>query len=216
MTRPEIIVDVESTSLVADYATGSGVIWELALIERDAAGRVNEHLWRMKPDLARADPSALAVGRFYERTAKMCQTCTPSRARDLTGFMGPRDDMEWSAPDALAAEVAPLLHNVTLIAANPAFDAGFLTAFLNVNGQAATWHYRLRDIGSIAWGWLNGRNTHEYASCTGRYVVPAMDASTDDFARALGVDPEPFDRHTALGDCRLVDAMLRVMEDGAS
>ena len=32
----------------------------------------------MKPDVAKADPGALRVGRFYERTAAMCATC-PAR-----------------------------------------------------------------------------------------------------------------------------------------
>ena len=204
--RPQIIVDCETTSLTPDYATGAGVIWELALIERDSGAT---HLWRMKPDLAAADASALAVGRFYERTADMCSRCpSPNRAYDLTRPLLSRDEPEWSSPAAVAAEVAPLLHNVTLIAANPTFDAGFLTAFLNAHGQAATWHYRLRDIGSMAWGWLQVVTSH----------MPdiEMDAGTDDFARALGVNLEKFDRHTALGDCRLVAAMLDVMEGGAS
>jgi hypothetical protein len=219
--RPQIIVDTETTSLTPDYASGTGVIWELALIERgqrEPRVKPDEHLWRMKPDLAKANAEALTVGRFYERTAGMCKTCTsPSRAYDLTVPALPRrDDPEWSSPSALAAEVAPLLHNVTLIAANPTFDAGFLTAFLNARGQAATWHYRLRDIGSMAWGWLSGRNTHFYADATGHYPLPDMDAGTDDFARALGIDPDSFERHSALGDCRLVAAMLDVMEGGTS
>lgn len=203
MTRPQIIVDTETTSLFPDYASGKGVVWELALIKRDSD---IEHLWRMKPDLAKADASALAVGRFYERTAEMCARCTSDRAHDLTTpTTGRFGDPEWSGPAALAAEVARLLDNATLIAANPTFDAGFLTAFLNHHAQAATWHYRLRDIGSMAWAWLRGRDMQ----------CPDMDASTDDFARALLVDPDRFDRHTALGDCRLIEAMLRVMEGGA-
>jgi hypothetical protein len=211
--RPQIIVDTETTSLVPDYGTGSGVIWELALVERQGGA---EHLWRMKPDLAKADASALAVGRFYERTAKMCKRCTsPDRAYDLTRPRLRSDEPEWSSPSALAAEVAPLLHNVTLIAANPTFDAGFLTAFLNHHGQAATWHYRLRDIASMAWGYL--ASTRDAGLTIAGHVppLPDMDAGTDDFARALGIDPDDYDRHTAIGDCHLVAAMLRVMEGGA-
>jgi hypothetical protein len=39
-----------------------------------------------------------------------------------------------------------------------------------------------------------------------------MDAGTDDFARALGVDPGQFERHSALGDCRLAGLMLDIIE----
>jgi hypothetical protein len=205
-------VDSETTSLYPQYETGSGVIWELAMIERQTGA---QHLWRMQPDLPKADAAALSVGRYYERTRQMRDpiyelgvgedavsnlTATPS------GKMG-----LWSDPGSLAAQVAPWLDGATIIAANPTFDAGFLTAFLNRYGQAATWLYRLRDIGSMAFGWLNGRNTHEYAEQAGKWPAPPIDASTDDFAKALGVDPGSFERHSALGDCLLVDAMLDAM-----
>jgi hypothetical protein len=42
--------------------------------------------------------------------------------------------------------------------------------------------------------------------------VPDMDAGTDDFARALDVDPGQFERHSALGDCRLAGLMLDIIE----
>lgn len=203
MTRPQIIVDCETTALLPDYASGRGVIWELALIDR-ATG--SERLWLMKPDLAIADPAALAVGRYYDRTAGMCRSCPRyNGAWDLVTMTG-RGDPEWSDPAALAEVAARLLDNATLIAANPAFDAGFLAAFLNRHGQAATWHYRLRDIGSMAWARLRASGLHS----------PAMDASTAEFAVALGVDPEQFGLDTALGDCRLVAAMLDVIEGGTT
>ena len=215
--RPVIIVDTETTSLAPDYTTGAGVIWELAMIERGGDGKECEHMWRMKPDLARADAAALSVGRFYERTAKMCGKCSRlDRVFDLTAW--PKDgskDPEWSSPKRLAAEMAQMLDGATIIAANPTFDAGFLTAFLNHYGQAATWHYRLRDIGSMAHGYLNACATLGVSGRDAAMGVPAIDASTDEFAKALGVDLEQFDRHTALGDCRLVAAMLNVMTGGA-
>jgi hypothetical protein len=206
--RRALIVDCESTSLTPDYATGAGVIWELAAIER---GTARSFLWRMKPDLAKADPTALGVGHFYDRTAGMCERCTPKRAHDLTLPPPSGDQPEWSAPEALAADVARLLDGATVIGANPTFDANFLTAFLKHYGQAGTWHYRLRDIGSMAHGWLHG-----YDKARDRPASrPPIDASTDDFARALGVDPDSFERHSALGDCRLVAAMFDAIEGAA-
>lgn len=212
MTRRTVILDTETTSLTPQYETGTGVIWELAVMERGSAGGYRSGLWRMKPDLAKADEAALAVGKFYERTAGMCEDCTPKRAQDLTLPLGARDKPEWSSPEALAAEVARLLDGATLIAANPTFDAGFLTAFLRHHGQAATWHYRLRDIGSMAHGWLRGYDIARDRPNS----RPPIDASTDDFARALGVDPDGFERHSALGDCRLVAAMFDVIEGVAT
>ena len=231
--RPIWIVDCESTSLTPDYQTGAGVIWELAAIrygEPDDSSARREHLWRMKPEhLERADPGALSVGRYHERTAAMCGTCTlPSRAYDLAADVPAvrHDRPHWSSPEALAADVARLLDDVTIIAAVPSFDAGYLRAWLNHYGQQGTWHYRLRDIGSLAYGYLNGRARGaqfltEPGSDAARdhpeipSAVPPLDASTDDFAEALGVDPAMFLRHSALGDCRLVAAMLSVIDGSA-
>jgi hypothetical protein len=209
--RPVIVLDAETTSLTVDYGTGAGVIWELAMIERQTGA---QHLWRMQPDLPKADAAALTVGRYYERTKGMLDPYIGFDSPDpfvcnLTA--APEQKRFWSHPGTLAAEVAPMLDGAVLIAANPTFDAGFLTAFLNRYGQAATWHYRLRDIGSMAFGWLAGRNTHEYAEQAGKWPAPPIDASTDDFAKALGVDPGSFERHSALGDCLLLDAMLDAM-----
>lgn len=227
MTRRQIIIDSETTSLAPDYATGSGVIWELAVHER-ASGA--ERLWRMElPDAAQAmsDVSpiaeALAVGRFRERTEGMRDATRdeilaryggtrplPGDITDVWDLTCERNGPFWSDPADLAGVVADLLRDVTLIGAVPSFDAGFLSAFLAHYGQPSRpWHYRLRDIGSMAWAWLQAHHLPHHLP------VPPMDAGTDDMAHALGIDPEDFERHTALGDCRLIAAMLSVMEGGA-
>lgn len=202
--RRTLIVDTETTSLFPDYENGTGVIWELAIVEHGSGAA---KLWRMKPDLAKADPGALRVGQFYERTKDMCARCErPDRAHDLTTPLLSRGEPEWSHPATLAAEVARDLDDATIVGANPAFDAAFLTAFLRCHGQAPTWHYRLRDIGSMAWAWLAARG-----------VSPEkrpLDAGTDYLAEMLGVYPDKFERHSALGDCLLVGAMLDVISGG--
>lgn len=221
MTRQAYIVDVESTSLTADYGTGKGTIWELALIQYGAPDDPTfrrERMWRMKPDPAKADPVALQVGRYYERTKDMCADCkSPSCAYDLTQPpLSKGGKPEWSSPLAVAQYVAPLLAGATLVAAVPSFDATkFLAAFLSHHGESPEpWHYRIRDIGSLAFGHLHGLR-HRYAG-EGVPEIPPLDASTDDFARALGVDPEAFERHSALGDCRLVLAMMDVITGGSN
>lgn len=232
MTRPAVIVDCETTSLVPDYATGYGVIWELAVIERTTG---TARVWRMElPDATRAIADlgpvagALAVGRFHERTEGMRDATRdeilaryggtrpmPGDITDVWDLTCAQNGPFWSDPADLAGVVAGLLRDVTLIAAVPSFDAGFLSAFLAHYGQPARpWHYRLRDIGSMAAGYLAG-NYDPYRVNRGLAPqIPALDASTDEYAVALGLDPDQFERHTALGDCRLVEAMLGVMGGG--
>jgi hypothetical protein len=204
MSARVIIVDVETTSLTPDYETGSGVIWELAAIVRDTGA---EHAWRMAPNLSVADPGALRVGQFYTRTKGTLTSYVPTvwdfAAPDLKG-----KSPYWSDPRELASSIARLLDDAIIVAANPTFDAGFLASFLRHYGQAPTWHYRLRDIGSMAWARLQAHHLPHHLP------TPPIDASTDDLAMAMGIDPEDFERHSALGDCRLVAAMLDRIERG--
>jgi hypothetical protein len=207
MSRRALILDCETTSLWPDYPGRTGTIWELATIEY-GTGRT-EHVWRAEPDLAVADPGALQVNRYYEATRKMRQRDV--KVHDLAGMDLSARVASWSDPALLAAEVARRLDGVTLICASPTFDAPYVSAFLTAYGQSRQpWHHRARDIGSMAWGYLNGLR-HRYAGDEDAVPLPPLDASTDDFARALAVDPDSFERHSALGDCRLAAAMLDVI-----
>jgi DNA polymerase III epsilon subunit-like protein len=199
MTRPVLILDTETTGLFPEFGHQ---IWEVGIAEY---GTGREHLWRIEPDLFRADAEALEVNRYHERTSGMAGTLPG--LQDLAGSDGVPD--YWSEPAAVALGLTQWLKGVTIVGANPAFDALHMAAFLREHGYAPPWpwHYRLRDIGSMAYGWLSRSPVAA--------TVPPIDASTDDFAHALGVDTDSFERHSALGDCRLVAAMLGVIEGTA-
>ena len=210
MTRPGVILDTETGGL--DPAVHA--LWEVATIVAGEDGKPAEHLYRMEPDLSAAEPRALEVNRYYERTAGMeHDRQRPNGIHDLASMHDPAAGY-WTSPKALAPALAFWLSGVTIVAANPTFDAGFLSTFLRSHGCAPAWHYRLRDIGSMAYGYLKARQAAGdlYPLCD---EPPPMDASTDDFAVALGIDPSQFERHSALGDCRLVAAMLDVIGGAA-
>jgi hypothetical protein len=207
VSRRQLIVDCESTGL---YPELGHIAWEWAVIERDTGA---EHVWRIEADsgdLGRADPAALKISGYHERTRGMQRTtaCDLADLADVTGAGA------WSCRICLASHLAGLLAGATIIGAVPGFDERFLTAFLRIHGYRPPWpwHYRVRDIGSMAYGHLTACLALGAEGRDAALGVPSMDASTDDFARALGVDPERFDRHSALGDCRLVAAMLDVIE----
>lgn len=210
MVRRQLVVDCETTSLTPSYADGSGVIWEVAVLERCPDGTRVEGLWRMEPDDAsRADRESLAVGGYYDRTRLM-------KHRDQLAHDIARKGSYWSHPPALALHLAQLLNGATLICSVPTFDVAFLTAFLAAHKHAPTWHYRVRDFASVAYGYLTGKpsalapvipiGAEPYAA------VPPLDAGTDDFARALGLDLSAYERHSALPDCRIVADALDVIE----
>jgi len=135
-----------------------------------------EHRWTVRPDLTHADPNALKIGGYYER----------ARLNSL-------------GPDAenVAGQLARLLDSATVVGSNPSFDQAFLTRWLRKYGQCWTAHYRTVDIVTLGHGYLVG--------CEPGYS-PAehMPPATHDVCRAFGIDPGGYDRHTALGDARMV------------
>ncbi len=160
--------------------------WEIGLILRsDHYGPDTEHSWNLLVDLGKADPMALTVSRFYERS----------------------DAMLISHPARAAEQFARLTHNAVLIGANPAFDAGFLEKWLRDNGACPGWHYRVVDVEAMAIGYLAARDWSQAASLGVPWHSNALFAT-------LGLDLTNYERHTALGDCRLVrDAYDKMFRD---
>jgi oligoribonuclease (3'-5' exoribonuclease) len=176
-------LDTETTGLDPDRHE----IWELAIIYDDKELEI-----QLPVDLAKADPTGLRIGRFYERRTaiggigervdRMCR----SRWGQDKKFEGGLGVAEWHAP-----LVAQILDGRHIVGAVPSFDAAFLTRWLNRHGQAATWHYHLVDVEALAAGHAQTEppwNSHDLSSW-------------------VGVNPDDFDRHTALSDARWAKAI---------
>lgn len=201
-------LDLETTGLDPDRHE----IWEIGLILRVTAdledGRTGwtdaEYLWRIQPMLPTADPTGLRIGRFYERTAGMVgyreTECANLADRDPSEVCLP-----WSDPVALAGHLARMLDGAHIVGAVPSFDAAFLSRWLPAHGQAFTAHYHLIDVEAMAVGWLEGQAAAGRAevdeSITSGITLPW---NSNDLSKALGVDPDLYERHTALGDARWV------------
>lgn len=209
-----VFADVETTHLDPQV----GHIWELALIVRDPGGEDVEYLWRIRPDLANADPNALRVGRYYERNVEPAPRPGSVYAVEHPEIRG------YSSAEStkVAAEVAELLDGAVLVGQNAQFDAAHLAAFLRRNGQAYTAHYRPICVTTMAAGFLHGIKAEADATADADRVArldalhPAVEAlpwSSRDIAKAVGVDVDGYETHTALGDARLAmnlwDCMLQ-------
>jgi DNA polymerase III epsilon subunit-like protein len=166
--------------------------WDYAIVGEDGT----EHQWFIKPDLKTADPYALRVGRFYERTAGLL----PAGSRK----QGPK----WSDPDKAAAEIACLLNGAVLLGHNVRFDEGFFGAFLLRHGQVLTADHHQIDTWPLVTGWIAGQR-----AAAGGYPMPAWPAGKHlaDLAGVVGIDPQEYDQHTALGDARLAYATYRAV-----
>lgn len=179
-------VDTETTGLDPSRHE----VWELAII---VDGK--EYQWQLPVDLTRADPTGLRIGRFYERRSAIAPTGSVGRQHRV---MWPSSE-KWESvglPVSDTAEtVARLLDGRHMVGAVPSFDAAFLTRWLNAHGQAATWHYHLVDVEALAAG-------------RGQWEPPW---NSNDLSSSVGVDPEQFDRHTALGDARWAKAIYEAV-----
>lgn len=150
---PLIFIDTETTGL--DPAIHE--VWEVAWAAQD--GPIT--CLRLPHDLRTADPAALEINGYHRRPSEY-RTGAPNQITELT----------------LKAALA----GATLVGANPAFDAAFLSA----RWRARPWHHRLIDVEALAlqeFGWERPRGLRDVA----------------DALRALGFSIAEPD-HTATGD----------------
>lgn len=218
MTTRICFLDLETTGLDPDRHEP----WEIGVIARGHYADDREFLWRVRPDLTKADPNSLRIGRYYERTAEH-ESATLAAAN----LAAADSKLKWSSPEAVAVVLARLLDGAHIVGAVPSFDAGFLRHWLPRYGQAFTAHYHLIDVETLAVGFAHGvvRHATDQLSASGEphdalAKVPDMVASlpwnSNTLSRSVGVDPDQFDRHTALGDARWVRAQWDAITGGGN
>lgn len=163
--------------------------WEFALIVR-RDGHDTEHTFRIRPDLTNADPKALGINQFHERTS-------------ASGW-------SWDDPHTAATRMYSLLNGAVLIGSNPPFDADMIrNLFARYYDDAKPWHYRTLDIATLAAGHLYGQ-----AERMTRHTCDAVHYSKVDSAlgwpwssyrasELVGIPRPSGDvAHTAMGDAR--------------
>lgn len=87
-----------------------------------------------------------------------------------------------------------------IVGAVPNFDTERLSKMMRRVGWGMPeyrdpWHYHLIDVENLAVGYLAGR---------GKLMAPPW--KSDALSLAIGIDPEQFNRHTAMGDVQWVKA----------
>lgn len=207
-------IDTETTGLDPERHE----IWEVAVIVRavdlDKVGHGvapvstdTEYVWHLPVDLSRADPEALRIGRFHDRNVQFLEPMMqyvkrvggPSDGDDGDGYM---HVVTW------VRELVELTRGAVLVANNPSFDVPRLERLVRQGGQCPMWTYHPVDIKALAAGAIAGLSIHESdRNADVDLAVATPPWSTAELARAVGVDPDQFDLHTALGDARLARAI---------
>lgn len=220
--------DIETITLEPGGPRDSRV-WEAALIRRDTDGVDTEYVWQFEVDAGKADIRSLNVGHWFHRRwptldrslmidAPGVYTAKRDRAVDgLADDLG-KDDYDGvvvpaDAMDEWADWFTRLVWGGHLIGAVPNFDDRRLDALLRDHHACPSWHYHLGDIENIAVGYLAARRLSQAGGGEdplAGLVNPPW--SSEDLSRAVGVNPDEYERHTALGDVRWArdwwDAMI--------
>lgn len=187
-----VFLDTETTGLDSDRHE----IWEIGAIMRTDDGD-REYAWQIRPSLKTADPTGLRIGRFYERSKNYNHPVGSAVILAHPEVLVNTSE-RWSGTEEVAEELAVMLDGATLVGAVPDFDARFLTRFLRKWNQAPTWHYHLVDVETLAAGALHRAPLWDFDELLAAYM--------------LAYDEK--DRHTALGDARMVRNLYdSVMEE---
>lgn len=105
---------------------------------------------------------------------------------------------ESEAEDAVLAEVEELTRDAILVGAVPNFDTEVLANRMRAHGICPSWHYHLVDVETFAAGALR--------------LPPKW--SFDAVLAAYGLTYDEADRHTALGDTRMVRDLYDAVMSG--
>jgi hypothetical protein len=202
-----VFLDTETVTL----EPGPDVIWEIGAIVRGPGMADLDLLWQVRPNMAKAEPKALEISRFHERFLLPDDV---DAAAIVDGVVVPLESTSARGPE-LAARLVSALTGRHVVGCVPNFDTERVGLLLRALGAGPCWHYHLIDVENLAVGYLLGQVAHvrtAAASALAAHVrdirditAPPWDSET--LSRALGVEPDAFDRHTALGDCRWARAI---------
>lgn len=175
-----------------------GVLTTLCFMDTETTGlEPDADVWDFACILRRGGEQDYEVQFLVEHdTAKAARLSEPFlsdyRARFTGTAVGRRQAARW---------VQELTRGVTVVGAVPDFDTTRLARLLRGEGLEPAWHYHLCDVENLAVGYLMGRGR--------RSDIPVAQPPWDSEALSLavGVDPQQFERHTALGDARWVRAI---------
>lgn len=153
-------------------------IWDLAIIVRDEDGEDHEKQWFFDVSLEEADPFSLDIGHYWERHPNPHRSVHPL----IVASKHRLDDYY-----RVLTELSQDLHKALVVGAVPWFDMETLSRDMREYGLMPSWRYHLADIEAMAAGKLGWAPPWDF------------DKVLAEFELAQGED-----RHTALGDARLV------------
>lgn len=120
----------------------------------------------------------------------------------LADYLNRFDPAEAWGEVAAVGAIHAITKGAHIIGAVPSFDTERLAKLLRRNSIEPEWHYHLIDVENVVVGYLAGRS---------ELIPPPW--KSDELSAAVGVNPDDYARHTAMGDVRWAmaqwDAVMR-------
>lgn len=107
-------------------------------------------------------------------------------------------------PNFAAREIRDFTADAVIAGSNPAFDMERIDLLMAGAGLRPHWHYHPLDIPSMVAGYFT----------SGVPNVTPLTWRSSDLSRLIGVEPDDFARHTAMGDVQWCLAQWRQMTGG--
>lgn len=181
-----IFLDLETTGLDLDDD-----IWEFAAIRREEDGSETEHHAYVQHDVRKC--KLLPESFLADHEARFPASHDGKWHRDVIG--------PWDLNQMVVELTADKPH---IVGAVPNFDTERLARLLDRENLKPTWHYHLIDVENLVVGWLAG--SYADMRTENRHVItPPWDS--EDLSRAVDIDPDQFERHTAMGDAKWARAI---------
>lgn len=181
-----VFLDCETTGLDAGVHRPWEVAWRVFTVEGATLRQTDAdcvQVWLDDDEIKCAEPIALEIGRFDER---------------------------YDAERALSpVEAAPILfvhvpEGARLCGSNPGFDDRMVGGLLDRAGYQRPWHYHHMDVPTLVAGYAAG-TLGAHPDDVQRFRASAM--KSDELSRLIGIEPDDYARHTAMGDVDWTVAM---------
>jgi hypothetical protein len=172
-----VFLDTETTGLAIDAD-----IWEFAAVRREDDGSETDlHLFIEHDEAKCKNLPESFLADHYARF--------PSHGRETK-----RRDAAWEIYHFIQGGLLDSPDKPHVVGAVPNFDTERLSRMFRVviEQRKDPWHHHLIDVENLVVGWLAGRGK----------ASPSRPWDSNELSRLVGVDPDDFVRHSAMGDAR--------------